>query len=78
MGIIDISLKRPVSIVICTIATFVFGWYSYVQMGMQNRPDMDFPKVTVTTTMSGASASVMDNNVTDVIEENLSGISGIS
>jgi len=78
MGIIDISLKRPVSVIICTIATFVFGCYSYMQMGMQNRPDMDLPRVTVTTTMAGASASILDNNVTDVIEENLSGISGIN
>jgi len=78
MGIIDTSLKRPVAVIICTIATFIFGCYTYTQMGMQNRPDTDLPMVTVTTTMAGASATIMDNNVTDVIEEQLNGISGLN
>ncbi|MGM9569086.1 MAG: efflux RND transporter permease subunit [Phascolarctobacterium sp.] len=78
MDIIKTSLKRPVSVIITAIATFVFGCYSYTQMGMQYRPDIDLPMVTITTTMSGASATVMDNNVTDVLESELTGISGLS
>ena len=78
MDIINLSLKRPVSVIIIAIATFVFGCYSYSQMGKQNRPDIDLPMVTITTTMTGASATVMDNNVTDVLESQLTGISGLS
>ena len=37
-------------------------------MGVQRTPDVDFPIVAVSTTMRGASAIVMDNDVTDVIE----------
>lgn len=78
MDVINLSLKRPVSVIITAIATFVFGCYSYGQMGKQNRPDIDLPMVTITTTMTGASATVMDNNVTDVLESELTGISGLS
>lgn len=78
MDIINTSLRRPVSVIIVAIATFVFGCYSYTTMGKQDRPDIELPRVTVTTTMAGASATVMDNNVTDVLEQEMTGISGLS
>ncbi len=77
MKIIDIALRRPVTVLICTIALVYFGLMSYGNMGMQQRPDVDLPVVMVTTTMTGASAEVMDNDVTDVLEEQLNTISGI-
>jgi len=46
-------------------------------MPQQKRPDTDFPIVSVTTTMTGANATVMDNDVADVLEDKLSGISDV-
>ncbi len=78
MNLIEGSIRRPVTVIICTLAIIFFGIYVYGQMPMQKRPDTDFPMVTVITTMSGANASVMDNDVADVLEEKLNGISGVN
>jgi HAE1 family hydrophobic/amphiphilic exporter-1 len=77
MHITDISLKRPVTVIILVLSLCFFGLLTFKNMGVQRIPDIDFPAVTVTTTMEGATASVMDNDVADVIEEKLSGISGL-
>ncbi len=71
------SLRRPVTVLICTAALVFFGVSSLATMGMEQMPDIAFPIVMVSTTMDGASATIMDNDVADPIEENLSGISGV-
>lgn len=78
MNVIETSLKRPVTVLILTISLVYFGLMAYQQMGMQRIPDVDLPVVTVTTTMTGATAQVMDNDVTDVIEEQLNTISDVN
>ncbi len=77
MKITDVSLRRPATVTILTAALVLFGFLAMKGMGIQRTPDVDFPVVSVTTTMRGASATVMDHDVTDVIEEKLSTISGI-
>jgi HAE1 family hydrophobic/amphiphilic exporter-1 len=77
MKITDTALRRPVTVLIITLSMIFFGLFVLKGMGVQRIPDIDFPMVTVTTTMQGASATVMDHDVTDVIEEKLSSISGI-
>ncbi len=77
MNIVDTSLRRPVTVLICSIALVYFGLMAYRTMGMQRIPDVDLPVVMVTTTMDGATAEVMDNDVVDVLEEELAAISGI-
>ena len=69
MKITDTSLRRPVTVIVLTIALVYFGIYAYFNMGMEQTPDVDLPVVMVTTTMRGATAAVMDNDVTDVLEE---------
>ena len=78
MSVVSTSLRRPVTVIVCTIAIVVFGLMVYTQLSMQDMPDTDAPVVSVSTTMTGASATVMDNDVTDVIEEQLNSISGVS
>jgi len=77
MKITEVSLRRPVTVLILTASLLLFGLLALKSMGVQRIPDVDFPVVTVTTTMRGASATVMDHDVADVIEEKLSNISGI-
>ncbi len=77
MKITDVSLRRPVTVIILTASLVLFGLLALKSMGIQRIPDVDFPVVTVTTTMQGASATVMDHDVADVIEEKLSNLSGI-
>ncbi len=77
MKITEIALRRPATVIVLTSALILFGVLGMRGMGVQRTPDVDFPIVAVSTTMRGASATVMDNDVTDVIEEKLSTISGI-
>ena len=76
-GLIETSLRRPVTVIIATLALIIFGLFSLNTMGVERMPNVDFPFVMVTTTMEGASPAVMDNDVTDVLEEQINTIDGI-
>lgn len=56
MKIIEVSLRRPVTVLICTIALIIFGSYSYMNMGVERMPNVEFPIVVVRTIMEGASS----------------------
>ena len=77
MKITEISLRRPVTVLILTIAAVVFGIYSYNNMGVERMPNVEFPIVVVRTSMDGASPAIMDNDVTDVLESRINTIEGI-
>ena len=77
MKITEISLRRPVTVLICTLALVVFGIYSYTNMGVERMPNVEYPIVVVRTTMEGASPAIMDNDVTDVLEARINTIEGI-
>ncbi|MDR3076723.1 MAG: efflux RND transporter permease subunit, partial [Synergistaceae bacterium] len=77
MKIIDISLRRPVTVLILTIMVVIIGLYSYVNMGVERMPNIDFPIVVVQTAMEGASPAIIDNDVTDVLESSINTIEGI-
>lgn len=77
MKIIEVSLRRPVTVLICTIALIVFGTYSYMNMGVERMPNVEFPIVVVRTVMEGASPAIIDNDVTDVLEARINTIEGI-
>ena len=77
MKITEMSLRRPVTVLIITMALIVFGFYSYMNMGVERMPNVEFPIVVVRTTMDGASPAIMDNDVTDVLESRINTIEGI-
>jgi HAE1 family hydrophobic/amphiphilic exporter-1 len=59
------------------MALLLFGTYSYLNMGVERMPNVEFPVVVVRTTMEGASPAIMDNDVTDVLEARINTIEGI-
>lgn len=77
MNIVGKSIQKPVTVIICALALILGGIYVYTQMALQKRPNMDFPRVTVITTMAGANATIMDTDVADVLEDKLNGIAGV-
>lgn len=76
-NLIETSLRRPVTVTIATLALIVFGLLALNTMGVERMPNVDLPYVVVNTTMEGASPAVMDNDVTDVLEEQINTIDGI-
>jgi hydrophobe/amphiphile efflux-1 (HAE1) family protein len=77
MTISDISIKRPVFAWMLMAGLLVFGFVSYLMMGISQLPDVDFPVVTITTTWAGASPDVMESAVADIIENAVMSVDGI-
>jgi len=73
----DISIKRPVFATMIIAALVLFGIISRQRIGVALYPDVDFPIVSITTTLSGASPEVSETELTDPIEESISSIEGL-
>ncbi len=77
MNISEISIRNPVFAWMLMIGLIFFGFISFSQMGVSEMPDVDFPVVTIHTTLEGAAPEVMETDVVDVIEDAVTGIQGI-
>jgi HAE1 family hydrophobic/amphiphilic exporter-1 len=73
----DISIKNPVFAWMLMLGIFVFGWIGFVQLGVSQLPDVDFPVVSVAVTWEGAAPEVMETQVTDIIEDAIMSVEGI-
>ncbi|MGE0080973.1 MAG: efflux RND transporter permease subunit, partial [Thiohalomonadaceae bacterium] len=72
-----VSIERPVFAMVISLLLLVLGLAALVQLGVREYPDIDPPVVSITTVFPGASAEVIDREITEVIEEQISGIEGI-
>ena len=77
MSLSDISIKNPVFAVMLSVAMVVFGYLGYREMGISQFPEIDFPVVSITTYREAADPETMDFDVTDVVEDAVSGVEGI-
>ncbi len=77
MSLSDICIKRPVLTLMMTLSLVVFGVLGYVELGVDQLPNMEFPNVTVTAQLEGASPESMEEDVTEVLEEHLNTIAGL-
>jgi HAE1 family hydrophobic/amphiphilic exporter-1 len=77
MRIADVFIRRPVLATMLVAACVVLGLFSYRSLGVDLYPDMDFPIVTVTTTLKGAGVEETETGVTKVLEEAINTIEGI-
>jgi len=77
MVLSEISIKRPVLATVMSILILLVGFIAYDRLTVREYPKIDLPVVTVETTYPGASASIIETQVTQIIEDSLSGIEGI-
>lgn len=77
MQISDLSIRRPVTTLTVMAAFVIFGVIAYSKMGIDQFPKTDLPFVTVTTILVGANPAVIDQEVTDILEEEINTINGI-
>ncbi len=77
MWLSDVSVKRPVAAVVLSLLLVVFGLVSFDRLAVREMPDIENPVVSVSTRYEGASATIIESQITSVIEDQLSGISGI-
>ena len=77
MWLADTSVKRPVFATMAIMALVVLGAVSYPEIGVDLFPRVDFPIVTITTHLNGASPEVIDVDITDKIEGAVNTINGV-
>jgi HAE1 family hydrophobic/amphiphilic exporter-1 len=73
----DVAIRRPILTWMMTLGLIVFGVLGYNRLGVDQYPSMEFPVLTVTATLPGASPESVEEDVVDIIEEELSTLSGV-
>jgi multidrug efflux pump len=77
MVLSDISVKRPVFATVLSLLLLAFGTLSFRALPLREYPDVSPPIVSVWTGYPGASASVVETQITTLIEDQVSGIEGL-
>ncbi|MGX1198807.1 efflux RND transporter permease subunit [Parvibaculum sp. MBR-TMA-1.3b-4.2] len=77
MHISELFIRRPVFATVVALILILVGFVSYERLTVREYPAIDEPVVTVTTSYRGASASVIEREVTQPLEEAMAGIEGI-
>jgi multidrug efflux pump len=77
MKISEVSIERPVLATVMSLAIILIGALSFTFLPVREYPDIDSPVVSVTTFYRGANPQVVETEITDVLEEQLSTIEGV-
>ena len=77
MNISELSIRRPVLATVLTIIILLFGAIGYTVLGVREYPSVDNPIISVTCGYAGANADVIENQITEPLEQNINGIPGI-
>lgn len=77
MSLPELCIRRPIFAIMLNLLIVLFGVVGYLQLPVRELPDVDPPIVTVTTIYSGASAEVMESEVTERLEQEINTIPGI-
>src|SRR3954470_3453820 len=64
-------VKRPVAILMVTLAVGVFGWVSYHRLALTLMPNMSYPTLTVRTTYPGTAPEEIENVISRPLEQQL-------
>lgn len=77
MVLSDVSIKRPVFATVLSLLLTVLGLFALQRMPIREYPAIDPPVIQITTTYRGASAPVVDSQITEILEGAVAGIEGI-
>jgi multidrug efflux pump len=77
MVLSDVSIKRPVFATVISLMLTVLGIFALLRMPIREYPAIDPPVIQITTTYRGASAPVVDSQITEILEGAVAGIEGI-
>lgn len=77
MILTDLSVKRPVFASVISILLIAFGLVSFDKLPLREYPNIDPPVVSIQTNYRGASASVVESRITQLVEDRISGVEGI-
>jgi len=78
MKISELSVKRPVFAVVISLMLVILGVLSASRLPVRELPDVEAPIVSIDTNYLGAAADVVETKITQVIEERVAGLEGIT
>ncbi|HEY9552401.1 efflux RND transporter permease subunit, partial [Allosphingosinicella sp.] len=76
-GVFEFFIRRPVFATVMSLIVLLVGLVSYNQLTVREYPNIDEPIVSVRTDYPGASAEIIESQVTQVLEGSIAGIEGI-
>jgi hydrophobic/amphiphilic exporter-1 (mainly G- bacteria), HAE1 family len=77
MNIPEPFIRRPVMTTLVTAAITLFGWMAYTKLPVSDLPNVDFPTISVSASLPGASPETMASSVATPLEQQFSSIAGI-
>ncbi len=73
----SLSVERPVLAIVMSIVILIFGIVGFQFLGVREYPSVDPPRISVSTSYTGANADIIESQITEPLEENINGIAGI-
>ncbi len=77
MSITETILRRPVLAIVLSVLITLFGALSFSRLGVREFPAVDPPTISITTAYPGASAEIIEAQITEPLEEAINSVAGI-
>ena len=77
MQLAEISIRRPVFATVLSLLVLLVGAVSFTRLTVREYPKIDEPVVTVSVRYAGASAEVIESQVTKPLEDSIAGIDAV-
>lgn len=77
MKLTDLCIKRPVLATVLSLIIIALGIVAFEQLQVRQYPKIDYPKVSISTQLEGASPLIIESTITKILEDALSGIEGL-
>jgi multidrug efflux pump len=77
MNLSELSIRRPVLAVVCSIVIIIFGAIGYNFLGVREYPAIDPAVVNVRTAYTGANAEIIETQITEPLEKAINGVPGV-
>ena len=77
MQLAEVSIRRPVFATVLSLLILLIGAVSYTRLAVREYPKIDEPVVTVRVHYGGASAEVIETQVTKPLEDSIAGIDAV-
>ncbi|MDF2178174.1 efflux RND transporter permease subunit [Aliiglaciecola sp. CAU 1673] len=77
MSIVDVAVKRPVTVWMFTFAILLFGMVSLSRLALNLLPELSYPTLTIRTDYTGAAPAEVEQLVSKPIEEAIGVVKGV-
>ena len=77
MSLPELSIRRHVFAWMISLIFVLFGYIGYQKIGVDRFPMIEFPVLSITTSLEGANPEIIDSSITNIIETAVNTITGI-